>query len=647
MASLIDIFKNFKQKVASINVFAPKKFVSPVPEKQYTPPTPQPKISFQDNVRQTLAKPIPKVLQPVANLAGRAATSPLAKTFVTPIKGLASRYQPQVNFTAEAVRQAKLVLTNPTYRKVLFNPESITPDELDSIKDIPEAKFVKPEQIKSRGKIALTGGAAGVQSLLTTKGLAHPSAAMTAGISGMLAYGLAKLSGSKDAFSDALLAVGRSPTYAGINSLTGGLQGNIANQVAGKGANFLARGLAKGAVFGIGNMIEDIAFTPILEGRPPTKQELAISGGVGLLGSVGSEALGAAFNNIKRVYSQLHPELPDTVTTKATQDFIRDELGRFVLGKGKKFEAVGSDGGKKVDLVSVSDARMIRKGLGLPENGLSVEDLPGGLQAKPIGGTKAVLEAENLYHGEGNKLQPRFEGGSAGPGKYYTDDIEIAKRYGDKIETLSPTLKSIMNEPDAKVLMIKNQADLQKSSDQAIQDGYKDLTTWAKDKGYDFVNIKDEGTVIDVSNIKNVADARQRLGRSTPEQAIEQTGGWETGQRKAFDRAMQDNNISEVKRLLPDVPAYYKEKFSTEISNLLNEKPPTIEFPSRQSAPNRLETGSTSNSSLADSIPKTGKMSIGNTTSEYNVGRIKVKDDKLIRQPVELSSPPLVKVLKN
>ena len=54
------------------------------------------------------------------------------------------------------------------------------------------------------------------------------------------------------------------------------------------------------------------------------------------------------------------------------------------------------------------------------------------------------------------------------------------------------------------------------------------------------------------------------------EEIIEKAGGWATGLREKFDRALTRGDISTIKDLLPKVPTEYKAKFANKIAKVLN-----------------------------------------------------------------------------
>jgi hypothetical protein len=53
------------------------------------------------------------------------------------------------------------------------------------------------------------------------------------------------------------------------------------------------------------------------------------------------------------------------------------------------------------------------------------------------------------------------------------------------------------------------------------------------------------------------------------EQITESAGGWQPGMRKVFDQAMMRGDVQTVKKLLPQIPTEYKQRFIKEIINLL------------------------------------------------------------------------------
>lgn len=60
-----------------------------------------------------------------------------------------------------------------------------------------------------------------------------------------------------------------------------------------------------------------------------------------------------------------------------------------------------------------------------------------------------------------------------------------------------------------------------------------------------------------------------RAGKLTPEQFIEQMGGWKPGLRTQFDSALQSKDVATVNKLLPNVPEEYKIRFADEINKVI------------------------------------------------------------------------------
>lgn len=101
--------------------------------------------------------------------------------------------------------------------------------------------------------------------------------------------------------------------------------------------------------------------------------------------------------------------------------------------------------------------------------------------------TKAIIEAATqkeptvmrVFRGEGKKGMEAIRGmDSYGKGKYYSLNKEYVGYFGDVTES---TVK--VENP----LEIRSQEGLNKATQQMIQDGYEDMGSWAKSKGYDAI----------------------------------------------------------------------------------------------------------------------------------------------------------------
>jgi predicted helicase len=66
--------------------------------------------------------------------------------------------------------------------------------------------------------------------------------------------------------------------------------------------------------------------------------------------------------------------------------------------------------------------------------------------------------------------------------------------------------------------------------------------------------------------------------KMTPEQVIEQTGGWQTGMREKFDMAMFQKDAQKIKELLPQVPTEYKQRFAADLKKMLPRIPYAQDF---------------------------------------------------------------------
>jgi hypothetical protein len=213
--------------------------------------------------------------------------------------------KPYASLVGEAFHQTGR-LANPAFRKSVFGGD-LTPEEAEQVLASKPTKYLEPSQLDSRAKIAGTGLAATSKAMLAASGLANPaSLVVPAVVSGGLGYGAASLAGADNPAYEAGRAVGYSPVYAGINKVTSmpikslgfpGFQQTIAKTLFPKSASTLGRVLTKGAVAGTSNVAEDIAFTPMTEGRMPTKRELAVDFGTGMAVGAGGEAI-SKFKNL-------------------------------------------------------------------------------------------------------------------------------------------------------------------------------------------------------------------------------------------------------------------------------------------------------------------------------------------------------------
>lgn len=298
--------------------------------------------------------------------------------------------RPYVSLLGEAGYQGGRYLFDPTFRKVVQG-KPLTQEELDKLNQGRDSLFLKPQQIKSRKETAKTGTAATVKALLATYGLGGgtASALTTAALAGGLGYGAAKLSGSDRPWYEAGQAAGYSPVYTGINRLTGGPQEAITKKVLGEGANWLKRGFLKGGIVGTGNILEDLVFTPLTELRKPTKNELIVSGGTGILMSVGGEALGAVRSKVASILKKGKPDLSDAQAKAEADKYLRDRLGRFMSPRQPTVYISGPDRpatptkGKLVQ-TDPDHWKLVDRELGMPEGGYRLEDLPMGLRIRPI-----------------------------------------------------------------------------------------------------------------------------------------------------------------------------------------------------------------------------------------------------------------------
>jgi hypothetical protein len=298
-------------------------------------------MAFLDDLLKKIRKPL-EYFNPTSNQGQNFWSTKTAQRLADVQKAPATRFatgavesfgqriaKPIASLFGEAGYQAGRYVTDPTFRKSIKG-QPLTPEEIEKLNKKPDTKFLQPEQMKSPKQIAKTGRAATTRANLAILGLANPTnALLTAVLSGILGYGTAKLSKAEDPAYEAGKAAGYAPVYAGINKLTGPSQDVIAGKLLGKSTNFLKKGLTKGAVYGTGNVLEDILFTPLTELRKPTAGELAVSGGTGLVSGVGSEAFESAMKQVTRTIRKIRPKMSETQARKAAEDYVRNEIGQF------------------------------------------------------------------------------------------------------------------------------------------------------------------------------------------------------------------------------------------------------------------------------------------------------------------------------
>ena len=286
-------------------------------------------MAFLDDLLKKIRKPL-EYFNPTSNQGQNFWSTKTAQGLANVQKAPATRFatgatesfgqrivKPVASLFGETAYQAGRYVTDPTFRKSIKG-QPLTPEEIEKLNKKPDTKFLQPEQTKSPKQIAKTGTAAITRANLAILGLANPTnALLTAGLSGILGYGTAKLSKAEDPAYEAGKAAGYAPVYAGINKLTGPSQDVIAGKLLGKSTNFLKKGLTKGAVYGTGNVLEDILFTPLTELRKPTAGELAVSGGTGLASGVGGEAFESAIKQVTKTIKKIRPNMSETQARKA------------------------------------------------------------------------------------------------------------------------------------------------------------------------------------------------------------------------------------------------------------------------------------------------------------------------------------------
>ena len=102
-------------------------------------------------------------------------------------------------------------------------------------------------------------------------------------------------------------------------------------------------------------------------------------------------------------------------------------------------------------------------------------------------------------------------------------------------------------------------------ANQIIESGQKDL------QNIDDL-IRDQG--IDPVSGKTIPTTAQLMRMQPKGEDVVLSGeGWPIGLKKSFDDALYSKNAEEVKRLLPQVPDYYKTKFAPEITAVIGQSP--------------------------------------------------------------------------
>lgn len=110
-------------------------------------------------------------------------------SFVGEVAGAIAR--PAIDFAkfvGEAGAQAGRYITNPTFRKVVKDPNSLTPEEQQEVNQMQDTFFVDPETIKNRETIAKTGAkrTAGAMSYAVPAGTGLKGAVALGGVAGAL-----------------------------------------------------------------------------------------------------------------------------------------------------------------------------------------------------------------------------------------------------------------------------------------------------------------------------------------------------------------------------------------------------------------------------------------------------------------------------
>src|SRR3990167_5798363 len=372
--------------------------------------------------------------------------------------------KPYASLIGEAAYQGGRYLVDPTFRKAIRAPESLSQEEIYKVNKPRQTAFLRPQQIQTRKQTVLTGGAATLKAGLAATaffnpatGVFNPATALTtAGIAGGLTYGAQKLFRQPTNFEQIGRAVGESHVYAGVGKLTLPIQNTLASYFSTglmtKGlTNFLLRAGIKGTTAGGFNVAENYLTAPLLEGRQPTKEENALAFGIGLLGGAGDEGFQAIRNKIKGGIRLRQPGQSEQYYETETGKFIRNLRGQFI-----KFEPNKKEPKYYGDL---------REELGLPRYGvdprkiklgLSVQEITPEQRAKLPTQPKGV-GGEILYHGtsveNANKIKTQgFDifaegnkggGGNKGFGVSLSKKENVAKLHaGEKGNTISLTLDS-------------------------------------------------------------------------------------------------------------------------------------------------------------------------------------------------------------
>src|SRR3990167_1520108 len=369
--------------------------------------------------------------------------------------------KPYASLIGEAAYQGGRYLVDPTFRKAIRAPESLSQEEIYKVNKPRQTAFLRPQQIQTRKQTVLTGGAATLKAGLAATaffnpatGVFNPATALTtAGIAGGLTYGAQKLFRQPTNFEQIGRAVGESPVYAGVGKLTLPIQNTLASYFSTglmtKGlSNFLLRAGIKGTTAGGFNVAENYLTAPLLEGRQPTKEENALAFGIGLLGGAGDEGFQAIRNKIKGGIRLRQPGQSEQYYETETGKFIRNLRGQFI-----KFEP------NKKEPIFYGD---LREDLGLPRYGvdprkiklgLSVQEITPEQRAKLPTQPKGVGEVEpkKYYHGTNAQFSefeiPKNKAGIDAVGRcvYLTESANKAKTYGKNVLNVdvSPNAKII------------------------------------------------------------------------------------------------------------------------------------------------------------------------------------------------------------
>jgi hypothetical protein len=297
-----------------------------------------------------------------------------------------------------------------------------------------------------------------------------PVLAGTAATGGVLSGGMAALQG-QDPWEAAGYGVGSSPLYAGLGRLTSPIINPTVNRIAGTNKGIVPL-VTRAAATGGANVLEDEAFTRLIEQRAPTTNERLFSFGIGALtsplqGNVYEEPTSATK---RRLVPEIdgQPRTPQGRYDKKPVRFLSDML------PGREIRETASGG---IDRRTGQRTRFIgdaRQEAGLPRYGEAAGAIAGvELYQDENGETKVRFNPENALLGIGlaagvtkakattGKADPsgfitKFDSGtSASANKNAQSGLSDAKSIEKRINSILDVARKRMSKVDDANLRLK------------------------------------------------------------------------------------------------------------------------------------------------------------------------------------------------